>query len=117
MRDPSYEHQFLENVQIECARRAGIEIEGFVSHVKRRIEWGAQRYGDEYLSPERDNVREITEETADAAVYAMLELQRIHVSNREDEEDSVPYYLFQATVHAAIADHFARQALATRRAG
>jgi len=112
MRDLLFEDAFLNEVVKETARRAGIMVEAYSDAVRRRLTLGADTYGDnDYLS--KDNLAEALFEGPDLAAYAMLELQKLNRSSGEHE--GVHHHLFEASVHAAIADWHTRRAKLARR--
>jgi hypothetical protein len=108
-RDRDYEEAFLENVCREASRRFGMDCAGYKLAVKRRLELGAERYGDmDFMT--KDNMRELLEETPDLAGYALLEAQKTLRLNLDDDEQRA-WHLFEASVYGAAADHHARLAL------
>ncbi len=111
-RDPAYERAFLDDVEYLVAQIQGLsyqpEDKAYARKVVARLNLGAQRYGDlAYLT--RDNLAEVEEETPDVAAYAVLELQRLRVSD-PSVVDEVRADLVTAAAYAAIADGFVRRA-------
>lgn len=106
-RNREYERTFLENVEREAQRRFGVNVVGYRLSVERRLELGAERYGDlDFLS--KDMIRELLDETPDLASHAVLEIQKRLANGLEDDERF--HHLFEASVHGALADWHARQA-------
>ncbi len=112
-RDPQFEEVYLEQVVEEAQRRAGVDVSAYVQRVRDRLELGAERYQDDgFLNPDRDNLAEVCDETPDVAGYSLLELQALN--RGPSPPDGVHHHLFEASVHAAIADWHARQARRAR---
>lgn len=109
-RDVAYEAAFLDEVVNEAARRAGVDASAYAETVRARLELGAQRYGESFRTDERDMLREVCEETPDVCGYSLLELQKLNGT----ASAAVHQHLFEASVHAAIADAHARAARIAR---
>ena|ERR1035437_8048805 len=108
-RNADWEGAFLESLAYEVANRVGADIEPFVLTVKERLENGREKYGDRVG---RDLFAELLEETPDIVGYTLLELQNVG-----EPPDDVHRFLFEACIHAAIADDFVRAARTARRVG
>ena len=109
-RNRALERRLLEATAAHAERWFGIGCGSYQGAVLRRLELGARRYGDDFfLDPDRDNHRELLEETPDVAGYALLVLQRL-----AKEPGGVPERvrddLLTVMVLAAAADAFARRA-------
>lgn len=104
-RDPELERRLLEAIVARARLRFGVRCGPYTAAVQRRLELGAERYGDDAFLT-RDNLAELLEETPDVAGYALLELQRLagraHPGVRDD--------LLRAALCGAVADHYARRA-------
>jgi hypothetical protein len=107
-RDRHFERLFLEEVVEHAAVRFGIRLERYVPTVLSRLEKGRRRYGDTaYLRPEWNGMREISQETADIAGYAVLALQRVLGEPGYEEFSDC---IFEAVIHAIAAEGFVRRA-------
>lgn len=115
-RSVPYEQEFLKQVEDEARRRYGLESVALVRAVGERLALGQKLYGDNWLTPDFDGIREGTEETPDVVCYALLELQRLNMSGLD--EDGVVYaHLFEAALGAAYSDWHFRQARSVQRRG
>ena len=97
----------------ETVRRAGVEYgihcPAYPAAVARRLELGAERYGDAaFLGHGIEHlVDELLEEPADIAGWSLLTL---HALGARAADPSIREPLLEAMVHAAAADFYARQA-------
>lgn len=79
----------------------------YVQRVADRLATGAERYGDaSYLT--KDVISELLEETPDVGGYAALETQKQMRDPRG--RDQVIFWLREAAIHGAMADHAALMA-------
>lgn len=80
-----------------------------------RSSYGAEKFGEAWRN--RDNCKELCEETTDAVVYGAQETARVQMgltplAPGSDEAALAREHLANATRHAALADHYAQQAQA-----
>lgn len=112
-RDLAYEEVFLDEVIKEAARRANIDATLFAQAVAGRLAFGAERYGDTFRTDGRNMLSEVLDKAPDVCAYSLLELESLG----DNAPDGVHHHLFEACVHAAIAEAHARVAKAALRAG
>jgi hypothetical protein len=109
-RDLAFEAKFMEHALDMAQRVQGITNHGYHSLVNHRLDVGRQRYGDAAFL-DRDNLKEVREETPDVAAYAMLELQRQRALGADPEVlDAIYLDLVGAAAYASIADWFVQRA-------
>lgn len=104
VRNDTYEKEWLEGLG-KSAEGLGVSIEVLTRHVLAGLELGADRYGDDDFM-HKDNTREALDEARDLVCYALLETQRRNLEGRDGA-----HYLFQAALHASVADAYLRRAL------
>ena len=109
-RDREVERRVLDALVRDAKRWYGVDCGPYVGAVLARLELGATRYGDDAFL-ERDNVRELLEETADLAGYALLETERLRAAGTIDMD---VLDLMNVALLGAVADHHARRILARR---
>lgn len=112
-RDERFERRALAAGVLAAHREFAIDAADYIAAVTRRLELGAERYGPAgFLRPDRDNLRELLEETPDVAGYALLELQRLHATGHDDS--TLVADLERVITLGAAADFYARRARARR---
>lgn len=106
-RDPEFEAKYFADISREVERRFGVVVIAYVQRVADRLATGAERYGDaSYLT--KDVISELLEETPDVGGYAALETQKQMRDPRG--RDQVIFWLREAAIHGAMADHAALMA-------
>jgi len=107
-RNPEYERTVLMESVARAERRYAIEVPGFADRVRARLDLGARSYGDQdFMS--KDVMRELREESWDAAAYALLEAQKLIALN-DDDLDARMHHLAEIIQIAALLDWHSRQA-------
>ncbi len=86
-----------------------------LDRVVSRSAYGAEKFGEAWR--ERDNCKELCEETSDAVVYGAQETARVELGLTPLAPHSEPAaiaqdYLEHAVRYAALADHFSQMAAA-----
>jgi hypothetical protein len=110
-----YTANFLSEIEKRAIQEYGIDSCTFSESVRKRLAYGAQEYGDTYLTDGRDLLAEALEECPDIPGYCILEL----LKNRENDTPNalLADHLFQASVYAALSDHYVRLAVKARYDG
>lgn len=106
-RDADFEREYFADICAEVWKRFGVDVSFYAARVLERLAAGADRYGDaSFLG--KDVVKELLEETPDVGGYSALETQK----QMRDPcgQDGVIFWLREAAVHGAMADHAALQA-------
>lgn len=103
-RDPGYEQEWLDELA-KAAESLGVSVDVLLREVRVGLEVGAERFGDDSFMG-KDVVGEALEEVRDTICYALLETQKRTLQGRDGH-----HYLFQAALHAAVADAYLRRAL------
>lgn len=111
-RDLAWEREFYSNLAEEVTRRSGLEAAPLIELTQHRMGGiGATQYGDNsFLEDDRDLVEELRQEAADLVAYVVMELQKMQCTPSEDDRGLTISHLFEAGVHACIADAHARAA-------
>lgn len=112
-RDPDFERRYFEDICVEVQRRFNVDVHFYADRVLERLQTGADRYGDgDFLT--KDVIKELLEETPDVGGYSALETQK---QMRDPYGDTdVIFWLREAAVFGAMADHAALQAARRVRA-
>lgn len=100
-RDPAFESALLAEVAELCERQHGIRAVHYGRDVQARMAYGEERFGNTFL--DRDNLAEALEESPDAGVYGLLELQRLKSRLREQEWMELRMEVIGALVDLAAA--------------
>lgn len=106
-RDRELEHLLLEATVRRAGMRYEVDCRSYTAAVEKRLELGAERYGDSFLGT--DTLRELREEAHDLSGWSLLALQ-----SPEASDPTVFEALRQVMLHGALADHHARRALHAR---
>lgn len=116
-RDLAWEASFYKDLDERVARQSALDPSSLIALTQTRMAGiGASQYGDDaFLTDGRDLIKELSDEAADTVAYVVMELQKIHHSG-EEYPDAVNH-LYEAAVHACIADAHARAARLARRTG
>ncbi len=110
--DDHLRDEFLDQL-VDRAERLGADCSRLPDQIRHRLAIGEERYGSgAFRSPDRDNLRELSEEAQDLICYALFEYLTT-VEATDDTEGHIPQDLFMAALYAAVADSYARRARVT----
>jgi len=94
--------EFLDQVVDVGEKQGGFRNVGYRREVLNRLEVGATRFGDAYLT--RDNLDELLNEIRDVGAYATLEVDRLEGLMRDDDWQEMRMAALHVTVYAALAE-------------
>lgn len=106
-RDPALANELLAIAEELCERAYGGRPVHYAHDVHARLAFGDERFGDEYLTRD-DNLAEALEETPDAIIYMLLELDKLRGTIRDEDwqelrMDTLAAMALGAAFHEAIA--------------